>query len=370
MFRLRVIQAEFGDSLVLEYGSAAAPRYLLIDGGPDQIYPLHLKPELDALAAAGGRLDLVVLSHVDEDHIVGLLDLFAELREQRANNGPETIAVDGVWFNQFSNTIDPDGDIAPRFRALVSAMHSHGQPLVNSDMSLDSIGQGHQLHVLAQTLGLAVNQSFAGGVIKTDTAPGPIVLDNLALRVVGPTDANLAKLQAEWEDWIDAHDPAVVSGDPFLAGMTDRSIPNLSSVMLHAQADGKTMLLTGDGRGDHLLDGLKETGLGDSDGAIHVDLLKMPHHGSARNATRKFFTQVTADTYVISANGKHDNPDLATLIWLVEAAEEQGRVIDIFVTNETESTASLLANYPPDDYGYTLTAMSRDRDAMILELAP
>jgi hypothetical protein len=96
----------------------------------------------------------------------------------------------------------------------------------------------------------------------------------------------------------------------------------------------------------------------------------MPHHGSARNATRKFFTQVTADTYVISANGKHDNPDLATLIWLVEAAEEQGRVIDIFVTNETESTASLLANYPPDDYGYTLTAMSRDRDAMILELAP
>jgi hypothetical protein len=370
MLRLRVIQAEFGDCLVLEYGSAAAPRFLLVDGGPDQIYPLHLKSELAAIAAAGGRLDLVVLSHVDQDHIIGLLDLFADLRDQRANNEPEVIAVDGVWFNQFSTTIDPNGDIAPRFQALVSAMHSHGQSMVMSDMSLDSIGQGHQMHLLAHTLGLAVNQSFAGGVVKTDAAADPIVLDNLSLSVVGPSDTNLAALQAEWEEWLDAHEPAAVSSDPFLAAMTDRSIPNLSSIMLHAEADGKTMLLTGDGRGDHLLDGLKESGLGDSDGAIHVDLLKMPHHGSARNVTKEFFKKVTADTYVISANGKHDNPDLATLIWLVEAAEEQGRTIDIFVTNDTESTQGLLANYPPDDYGYTLTVLARDRDAMILELAP
>jgi hypothetical protein len=368
MLKLRVIQAEFGDCLLLEYGSVAAPRFLLIDGGPDQIYPLHLKSELGAVAAVGGRLDLVVLSHVDADHIVGLLDLFADIRAQRANDEPEIIAVDGIWFNEFSRTVDPNGVIAPRFQALVSAMHSHGQPMVMSDMSLDSIGQGHQLHLLTQTLGLAANQSFADAMVRTDTAT-PVTLDNLTLRVVGPTADNLAKLQQEWEDWLDKHEPDAVSGDPFVAGMTDRSVPNLSSIMLHAEADGKTMLLTGDGRGDHLLDGLKETGLGGSDGSIHVDLLKMPHHGSARNVTKKFFTQVTADNYVISANGKHDNPDLATLIWLVEAARDQGRTINIFVTNETESTQGLLANYPPDEYGYTLSLMPRGDDAVVLELA-
>jgi len=52
---------------------------------------------------------------------------------------------------------------------------------------------------------------------------------------------------------------------------------------------------------------------------IHVDLLKMPHHGSARNVAREFFEQVTADHYVISADGRFDNPDLEMLKMLTEA---------------------------------------------------
>jgi hypothetical protein len=41
---------------------------------------------------------------------------------------------------------------------------------------------------------------------------------------------------------------------PFIAAMADRSIPNLSSIMILAEADeGKKILFTGDGRGDHLL---------------------------------------------------------------------------------------------------------------------
>ena len=53
------------------------------------------------------------------------------------------------------------------------------------------------------------------------------------------------------------------------------------------------MLLTGDGRGDHIVDGLRERGLLKRDGTIHVDLLKLPHHGSARNASPDFFRLVS-----------------------------------------------------------------------------
>jgi hypothetical protein len=42
-------------------------------------------------------------------------------------------------------------------------------------------------------------------------------------------------------------------------------------------------------------------------------VLKLPHHGSVRNVTEEFLTTVTADHYVMSANGKYDNPDLDTL---------------------------------------------------------
>jgi len=81
VFKLRVVQANFGDCLILEYGTAAAPRFMLIDGGPTDVFSDHLESELKNITAAGGKLDLVAISHVDNDHIVGLLDLFATIRD-------------------------------------------------------------------------------------------------------------------------------------------------------------------------------------------------------------------------------------------------------------------------------------------------
>jgi hypothetical protein len=47
----------------------------------------------------------------------------------------------------------------------------------------------------------------------------------------------------------------------------DSSIPNLSSIMFLAEAESKANLFTGDGRGDHLLDGLDDAGLLDAQGS-------------------------------------------------------------------------------------------------------
>ena len=71
--------------------------------------------------------------------------------------------------------------------------------------------------------------------------------------------------------------------------------------------------LTGDARGDFILEGLQAAGLLQQDGKFKVDLLKVQHHGSARDDTQNFFETVVADHYVISANGKYDNPDMETL---------------------------------------------------------
>jgi hypothetical protein len=83
---------------------------------------------------------------------------------------------------------------------------------------------------------------------------------------------------------------------------------------------GRTMLLTGDARGDDILEGLTTAGLLGS-GRCHVDLLKIPHHGSDRNVSTEFFRQVTADHYVVSANGQNGNPDVAMLQMLSEARQ-------------------------------------------------
>jgi hypothetical protein len=367
VFTLRAVQSEFGDCLLVEFGSAGHPRYLLVDGGPSGTYAAHLEGELQKIGAAGGKLDLAVLSHVDNDHIAGLLDLLTQLRDQRANNQPETIAVDGLWHNSFSRAIDSTGDIESRLRALVAS--AGPQAMEQTGIAVLGIGEGDKLRQDALALGLPINQGFANDLVCVDDAPAPVTLDNLTVRIVGPTRANLDELETKWRDWLDAQEDAVATGDPLLAAMADRSVPNLSSIMLLADADGKRLLLTGDGRGDHLLAGLGEADLLEQDGTIHVDVLKVAHHGSDRNATRTFFRTVTADTYVISANGLYGNPDLATLIWIVEAAKEKNCSIELVLTNRTPSSDKLLEEYPPAEYGYKLETMPAGDDSIAVEIS-
>lgn len=364
MFRLRVVQAEFGDCLILEAGSQADRKFVLVDGGPQTIYDRHLRAELQAIRDSGGRLALVVLSHVDNDHVLGLLDLVAEVRQQEANGEPATIQIDGLWHNSFARTIGDGNDIQSRLAGVLGA----GAPSMNAaGMALRGIGEGGKLRTDALALGIPLNAGFPDQVIMVDTAPAVPRIGNLTLRVVGPTQANLDELKAEWLEWLDENEPAIASGDPLLMENADRSVPNLSSIMLLAEADDKRMLLTGDGRSDHLLQGLKAAGLLDQEGEMHVDVLKLPHHGSDRNATKTFFKKVTADTYVASANGKDKNPDLATLIWIVEAAKAQGRRIAIVATNRTQSIEHLLEEYDPDEFGYDLTVLEKTEHSLVVE---
>jgi hypothetical protein len=231
------------------------------------------------------------------------------------------------------------------------------------------IGEGNRVRQLAAQLQIPLNENFASDLICVDDAPDAREFGNLTLQIVGPTRANLDELRREWLEWLDRFGPDLASGNPFLMANADTSVPNLSSVMFLAAADGKTVLFTGDGRSDHLLAGLTASGLLPDEGQLHVDVLKVMHHGSDRNATRKFFKTVTADTYVISANGHPDNPDLATLIWIVETAKSQDREISLVFTNETTAVRKLPKEYPPADYGYQMTVLPPGQDSIVIPLA-
>jgi hypothetical protein len=102
----------------------------------------------------------------------------------------------------------------------------------------------------------------------------------------------------------------------------DRRIrrPIRSEPVEHRRA-GRTrrqaILLTGDARGDYVLEGLKAAKV--LDRALHLDVLKVPHHGSNRDVEVDFFRRVTANHYVVSANGKYGNPDEETLKMIADA---------------------------------------------------
>jgi beta-lactamase superfamily II metal-dependent hydrolase len=365
MLTLRVIHAHEGDCLLLIYG-ANGDRHLLVDGGPKDTFLPHLQAVLQGLPKT--PLD-ICLSHVDTDHTTGLMELLAEIRDQRADGDPELVAVNDLWINSFGTTIDAGGgNRQGRLAGVLAASGPQGQRMRLASVALQGVKHGHDLVVLAQQLGIQVNGRTGGAPLVADALPR-FSLDGVTIDVVGPTKKNLDALRKAWDAWLSDQEERIALGKLRLAAMADKSIPNLSSIQLLVECDGKRLLLTGDGRGDHLLEALEDADLLDEDGGIDVDVLKVQHHGSDRNATLEFFERVRASTYVISADGKHDNPDRATLEWIHKAAKKQGRKFKLVLTNLPEDAEAFTIDHPPGPM-YSLEVRDQDSDFIDIEVAP
>jgi hypothetical protein len=104
-----------------------------------------------------------------------------------------------------------------------------------------------------------------------------------------------------------------------LGDRTKVTPPNLASLMLLIMERGKTVLLPGDGHATDILKGLSYHGMLDADGRMHVNVLKVQHHGSEHNIDESFVAKVTADHYVFCSNGEHENPDLRVIEALIAA---------------------------------------------------
>ena len=323
---LRAIKAKHGDSLLLFAEGAT----VLIDGGPSGVYNQFLRDELQTLERDGEdqpRIDLLIVSHIDADHIDGILDLTAELIEAREEEREPLVRIDRAWHNSFSDMIaKSDTTSSASVKAAAASVASAFDELIDlglepddSELVLSSVAQGRQLRLDLKALNIDVNKRFDNRVALQDGAPGPWTSGDLSLTVIGPTQTELDKLRKEWkkqlEKILDAEGPASVAA----AQKLDRSVANLSSIVAIAEVDGKTALLTGDARGDMILEWLTNTGRLQPDESIHFNIVKLPHHGSDRNVTPEFFERVTADHYVVCGNGGHGNPEPTTLEMIFDA---------------------------------------------------
>jgi hypothetical protein len=369
---LNVLQAAYGDCMILKSGSQSKSSqtnsyHFLIDGGPASTYNACLKGELQKIRENGGRVDLLIVSHVDNDHINGLLKLMRDLSLQKTSTKRWTIEIDALWYNAFSRTIGQH--IERRLRNLLRNTRTVFKTRSRAQMTVRGIREGHDLYQYAHDLDIEINPQFNNDTIVVNDKPKELKFGEIRFLVIGPTRKNLEDLRKQWLDWLDKHEKALKTrADYRIAIQSDKSIPNLSSIMFLAKEDDNTILFTGDGLSEHVIYGLKQSKLLGSSRSVHVNILKLPHHGSDRNITRDFFTSVTADKYLISANGRDDNPSFLTLSWIAETAKEQHRQVEIILTNNTPNVERFVKKYPKDEYGYNLKLMKKGSHSMNLRL--
>ena len=343
IFSLDVRRARKGDCLLLHFGSADSPGLVMIDGGPKGVYTPHLRPRLMEIREARELedhqplpVDLLMVSHVDDDHIQGILEFTRELRD---TVGAPFVQVQQLWHNSFDAIIGKNPDelkngVVAKFGpasidgdlpddATIDVGDDEDAEVAESTLKvLASIAQGFRLRLDADKLGIQTNPQTGGKLIMASTA-ALTVPTGPSFAVAGPMQPQILKLQQLHDDWLKDLKAAGKKPEDVLSAFVDKSVPNLSSLVLLAEAGGKTMLLTGDARGDKILEGLEAIGAIAPGGTLHVDLLKVPHHGSSNNVAPEFFERITADHYVFSGDGEHGNPERETLEMLFEARGDQ-----------------------------------------------
>ena len=359
---IHIFQSHQGDCLMVE--DAANQHRILCDGGTPQAMRDYIAPQLTAWQAANKKIDCVYISHIDEDHIGGiveLLDLLVQWKvfDYHVSKGdkpaepalPRPPNVGGIWHNSFRDMLPDDvGDI----EALLAA----SAPLLQVSQVPRWVEAGREYAQIATSvkqaltvsrlvrpdlLGVQVNElrnnpKHSGKLLLARSDLVPEQFGGLAVSIICPSRAELGKLRKLWKDWLsteknqdtarkirDAYAGALGSsavfangnpidlgrgqGDAVYKGVT---VPNIASTVLLVEEKGKTLLLTGDSHADMIVDGLRRGGRL-SAGHLHLDVLKYPHHGAKANVSDEFLRLISADHYNFCGDGSHTNPELSVL---------------------------------------------------------
>ncbi len=299
MFSIEMLLAGHGDCLWIEYGDPKAPRRVLIDGGATGTYKRALRPKLRELSEKERRFELLMVTHIDADHIAGVLDLLEDKETGFQAND--------IWFNGYRHL---------------------------PDENLDTLGpvQGEKLTDMLVNPGMKWNCAFGkkAVVVPTEGKLPRVELDGgLVLTLLSPTPGKLADLKPEWEKEVRKAglDPTMKrpeevespEGFELLGGALDvdelalekfsedTAEANGSSIAVLAEFDGHRLLLTGDAHPGVLTAAITRLG---TSGKLAVDACKLPHHGSKANVSRALLEALDCKRYLFSTNGAHfKHPD-------------------------------------------------------------
>lgn len=363
--RVEMLPALHGDCLLVSWGDARRTRRLLIDGGPIGAYGA-LEQRLAALPVGDRRFELMVLSHVDTDHIDGLVRLLANPR-------PWPFVVKDVWFNGWRHLEPAHGLLGGKQGEYFSAL-------------------------LARRLdGDAWNGAFGGqAVVVRDDADLPVrrLAGELTLTLLSPTPAKLAKMRTAWrKDVGDAMEPGdldaawallaqqkrylpgqgLLGGTPQLDTLLakqskpDKAAANGASIAFLAECGDKRALFLADAHPDAVCASLQRLLAARGQARLAVDAVKVSHHGSKGNTTDELMALIESPRFLFSTNGaQFGHPD----------AEAVARVIG----RSVHAQPALYFNYTSDhnrewasparqrELGYTAVYGRSEEEPLVVDL--
>ena len=295
--KIKFIPAFNGDCILISFEHEGNKKNVLIDGGIPRTYLRHLKPELENLIKQGESIDMLIVTHIDDDHIGGIKELYQDTELNKD-------FIKEVWFNSGDLLSDYYKSDREAFRAV---------EIIKNDQTSMSVNQGCTLEkVLKEEKGNWVQKLIQ---VSNDK----LVFYGLSITILSPNEKGLEKLHKHWEIETEKNVKMSKEHDDFdvpISELTkrkfkeDKAIPNGSSIAFLIESDNKSILLLGDAHPSVISDSLEKLKLASKEKKLKLNLIKVSHHASKGNTSPKLLSLIESDKFVVLTDGgRHGLPD-------------------------------------------------------------
>jgi len=305
---------------------------ILIDGGYGETYENEIQPKLDELE----NLDLVVLTHIDADHICGLIKMVERDKYNRKK-------IKELWFN------------SPNHIKVERTQDEH-------------IDNGHAMRFdkLLKDYNIPVrNNIFFNENIKTEY----LINNEIRLHLLSPSFDDLealknkfkneeakkcgryngSKINKEKIDFREKNlDEIDISSIEF-GKKGENSIENNSSIAFLMEYNNKKFLFLADANIDTINKSLITMGYSENK-RLEVEFVKLSHHGSRNNINSDFLSIVKTDNFVILTNGKYHYHPNKEIFRLILEHEKRDKHIN-FIFNYEDVAKKVLTTEDEEEYG-------------------
>ena len=322
-----------GDCILVEFQTS---HYILIDGGYVDTYENYLLPTLKEIESRGGKLDVVVVTHIDGDHISGIIRLLEDM----------PIGIGEIWYNGYRHIQSVAVTTEDKETFVHRSICKESQ---SEECKPISAKQGCTLSALIARNGIPWNIPWKGNTIM---APMSFTLGDAIIHVLSPNNEDIGALESFWkkrlikdgllkkahseEFWDDAYEFSLSKDMPGFhlhekkvsksydllklckeAYEPDGSASNGSSISFVLETKGKRLLFLGDSHSETVVVSLRAL-YGEEKVPYIFDAVKLSHHGSYNNNSPELIKLIVSDKWLVSTNGdKYNHPDMPMLAHII-----------------------------------------------------
>ncbi len=296
--KIKMFEAFNGDSFLISFEDEII-KNILIDGGISKTYIRELRSEIDNIKSSGQKIDLMVITHVDDDHIGGIISFF---EDDEINKD----IVKRVIYNS----------------ALAVSKHLNTKYDPLKEIGINKVSDREVSYSQGKTLEkeLLNNNLLELTVIK---AFDKINLGIARITILSPREKDLRSLYRKWsresseqKQASSSENDYKISVDSLLENdkyIKDTSIVNKSSISFLLEYGPFKLLMLADSISEIITKSLDDLGYS-KDNKLKVDYVKLPHHGSKNNLNYDLLKIIDCNKFIISTDGSiFNHPDKITL---------------------------------------------------------